>query len=306
MKVLVLGGKGFIGRNVVKALVARGNHVSIGTRHARAASNGALAEREIRLHTRIRADDWHAEATAFDVIVNCAGILRARWKETFDAVYRQAPVAIATACVEHSTRFVHVTALGLHASASSGFITAKLAGEIGIAAANPAACIVRPSLLDGPDGYGARWLRRVAQWPVHFVPSDAFGRLAPLDVGEVGEAIAALCACEASASPASVELGGEHRFAMTEYLHALRRNPKPAIRLTVPAWLVRCVAHLFDALHVTPLSWGHQELMRRDNVPCAADTYALRRWLGRAPSPVSLSRVTDKTLSEALPAVNSV
>jgi hypothetical protein len=46
--------------------------------------------------------------------------------------------------------------------------------------------------------------------------------------------------------------------------------------------------------------------MRRDNVPCVADAYALRRWLGRAPSPVALSRVTDKTLSEALPAMRSV
>jgi NADH dehydrogenase len=221
-------------------------------------------------------------------------------------VYRQAPVAIATACAEHNTRFIHVTALGLHAGASSGFITAKLAGEIGVAAANPAACLVRPSLLDGKDGFGARWLRRVAQWPVHFVPSDALGRLAPLDVGELGEAIAALCECDAGALPARVELGGEHSFAMAEYLQALRRNPKPAVRVTVPVSLVRCFAHAFDALHFTPLSWGHQELMRRDNVPSVADAYALRRWLGRAPSPVALAQVTDKTIPETLQAIRSV
>ena len=306
MKVLVLGGKGFIGRSVVRALVANGVDVFIGTRQAGASSDDSIREREIRLHERTNAEDWQGEAAEYDVIVNCAGILRARWKETFHAVYRDAPIAIATACAKNNTRFIHVTALGLHAAASSGFITAKLAGEIGIAAANPAACIVRPSLLDGVDGFGSRWLRRVAQWPVHFVPSDAFGRLAPLDVGELGESIAALCMCDASAMPASVELGGEQSFAMAEYLHALRRNPQPAVRVTVPAWLVRCFAHVFDALHVTPLSWGHQELMRRDNVPCAADAFALHKWLGRAPSPVALSRLTDKTVSEPLPAMRSV
>ncbi|HPG60975.1 MAG TPA: NAD-dependent epimerase/dehydratase family protein [Casimicrobium sp.] len=306
MKVLVLGGRGFIGRYVVRALIANGVDVSIGTRHAGASSDDSIREREIRLHERTNAEDWQGEAAEYDVIVNCAGILRARWKETFQAVYLDAPIAIATACAKNNTRFIHVTALGLHAAASSGFITAKLAGEIGIAAANPAACIVRPSLLDGIDGFGARWLRRVAQWPVHFVPSDALGRLAPLDVGELGEAIAALSMCDASAVPASVELGGEQSFAMAEYLRALRRNPQPAVQVTVPAWLVRCFAHLFDAFHVTPLSWGHQELMRRDNVPCVADGYALRRWLGRAPSPVALSRLTDKTVSEALPAMRSV
>jgi NADH dehydrogenase len=306
MKVLVLGGKGFIGRYVVKAVVASGTEVSVGTRHARASSKGSIAEREIRLHTRTNADDWQAEAAEFDVIVNCAGILRARWKETFDAVYRQTPVAIAAACAKQSTRFIHVTALGLHAAASSGFITAKLSGEIGIAEANPSACIVRPSLLDGIDGFGARWLRRVAQWPVHFVPSDALGRLAPLDVGELGEAIAALCACDASALPASVELGGEQTFAMAEYLHALRRNPQPAVRVTVPAWLVRCFAHAFDALHVTPLSWGHQELMRRDNVPCAADVYALRRWLGRAPMEIARSPISADVIMEQPQAIRTV
>ena len=306
MKVLVLGGKGFIGRYVVKALVALGNDVSIGTRHARASSDDSIREREIRLHERSNAEDWQAEAAEFDVIVNCAGILRARWKETFHAVYRDAPIAIATACAKNNTRFIHVTALGLHASASSGFITAKLAGEIGIAAANPAACIVRTSLLDGIDGFGARWLRRVAQWPVHFVPSDAFGRLAPLDVGELGESIAALCMCDASAMPASVELGGEQSFAMAEYLHALRRNPQPAVRVTVPAWLVRCFAHVFDALHVTPLSWGHQELMRRDNVPCAADAYALRSWLGRAPKVIARTPISAAVITERRAAIRTV
>ena len=306
MKVLVLGGKGFIGRYVVKALTARGIEVMIGTRHARISNNGSPMEREIKLHQRTHSVDWQSEGVEFDVIVNCAGILRARWRETFDAVYRQAPIAIATACAANNTRLIHVTALGLHASASSGFITAKLAGEIGIAAANPSACIVRPSLLDGVDGFGARWLRRVAQWPVHFVPSDARGNLAPLDVSELGEAIAALCVCNASELPTSVELGGETQFGMAEYLHALRRRAQPAISVTVPSWLVRCVAHVFDVLHFTPLSWGHQELMRRDNVPRATDAYALRRWLGRAPLHVAPSHARSASVSETLPLVRSV
>jgi len=306
MKVLVLGGKGFIGRYVVRALIANG--VDVVHRNAtRGASSGdSIREREIRLHERTNAEDWQGEAAEYDVIVNCAGILRARWKETFHAVYLDAPIAIATACAKHKTRLIHVTALGLHAAASSGFITAKLAGEIGIAAANPAACIVRPSLLDGIDGFGARWLRRVAQWPVHFVPSDALGRLAPLDVGELGEAIAALCACDASALPASVELGGEQSFAMADYLQALRRKPQPAIRVTVSAWLVRCFAHVFDALQVTPLSWGHQELMRRDNVPCAADAYALRCWLGRAPKVIARTPTIAAVIAERQAAITTV
>ena len=282
MKVLVIGGAGFIGRSVVAALIARDAEVVVGTRRPKRDEASVTATR-IELHRLIRAEDWARLVETFDVLVNCAGILRERWGETYDTVYRDAPIAIAIACAAQRKRFIHITALGLSETASSGFITAKLAGERGIAKVTGELCIVRPSLLDGVDGFGSRWLRRVAQWPVHFVPADATGRLAPLHVNDLGEAIAALCACPREALPASVELGGESRYNITQYLRVLRQSPRDALTLAVPAWLVRVCAHMLDVLHLTPLSWGHVELMRRDNEPCADDALALRRWLGRSP-----------------------
>ena len=282
MKVLVIGGAGFIGRAVVAALIARDAEVVVATRRPKRGDASITATR-IELHRLIRAEDWVPLIETFDVLVNCAGILRERWGETYAAVYRDAPIAIATACATQRKRFIHVTALGLSDTASSGFITAKLAGEQGIAKVTGELCIVRPSLLDGVDGFGSRWLRRVAQWPVHLVPADATGRLAPLHVDDLGEAIAALCGCPREALPASVELGGESRYNIAQYLHTLRQSRRAALTLAVPAWLVRFCAHLLDVVHLTPLSWGHVELMRRDNEPCAGDALALRRWLGRSP-----------------------
>ena len=283
MKVLVLGGKGFIGRYVVRALAATGSEVSIGTRHAKAENEHALI-----LHQRTRTEHWCQTITPFDTVVNCVGILRERWGEHYADVYHHAPTAIAQACAAQGKRFIHITALGLHAQASSGFLTAKLAGEAAIRMTGGEACIVRPSLLDGPDGFGSRWLRRVAQWPVHFVPADANGALAPLDVNDLGDAIAALCTCPRDALPASVDLGGETHYDLRQYLKALRTRPTAAFTLPVPAWMVRVAAHALDVLHMTPLSWGHVELMRRDNAPRAEDAYALRQWLGRAPKHVGL------------------
>lgn len=294
MKVLVLGGKGFIGRYVVRALAARGADVSIGTRRTKAAN-----ELRLILHQLKRTEDWYHEIAPFDVIVNCVGILRERWGECYADVYLHAPAAIAQACVAQSKRFIHVTALGLHVNASSGFLREKLAGEAAIAKLGGEACIVRPSLLDGPDGFGSRWLRRVSQWPIHFVPVDAQGALAPLDVNDLGEAIAALCACPVAALPASVELGGETHFKLAHYLKALRTKPAAAFTLQVPAWMVRVAAHALDVLHLTPLSWGHVELMRRDNAPHTGDAYALRHWLGRAPTNVG-SRVIASATSAVI------
>ena len=285
MKVLVIGGAGFIGRSVVAALRAHNVDAVIGTRRPRQRKppHARVLSVPIELHRLLRAEDWHDHVRPFAVVVNCAGILRERWGESYEAVYRDAPIAIASACAAQGKRFIHVTALGLTASASSGFITAKLAGEQGVADIAGEMCIVRPSLLDGVDGFGSRWLRRVAQWPVHFIPADAMGSLAPLDVDDLGAAIAGLCACPRRELPASVELGGETRSDIAQYLRALRRKPRAAITVRVPAWMVRVCAHLLDVVHLTPLSWGHVELMRRDNAPRPGDAGALRRWIGRAP-----------------------
>ena len=291
VKVLVIGGAGFIGRSVVAALRACGAEVTVGTRRPRSAKHNAASTTTraalpivpVELHRLTRPEDWLRLIETVDVVVNCAGILRERWGESFEAVYRDAPIAIGRACATLGKRFIHVTALGLSDSASSGFITAKLAGERGIEAVAAESCIVRPSLLDGIDGFGSRWLNRVAQWPVHCVPTDATGRLAPLHVDDLGCAIAALCACPRDALPATVDLGGETRYSMAHYLRALRQSPHEAMTLTVPAWLVRICAHALDVVHLTPLSWGHVALMRRDNEPCAEDAFALRRWIGRAP-----------------------
>ena len=296
MNVLVLGGAGFIGRSVVAALTAKGTDVIVGTRRPSRwqSASSALRIEHIELHRLTSAADWLTRIQPFDVIVNCAGILRERWGETYDAVYHRAPVAIAEACATQGKRFIHVTALGLSDQASSGFITAKLKGENAIKQIGGETCIVRPSLLDGLDGFGSRWLRRVAGWPIHFIPADAVGSLAPLHVHDLGEAIATLCACPCDALPDSVELGGEARYSIGTYLRTLRCSPRRAVTLAVPAWTVRLTAHLLDVVDLTPLTWGHVELMRRDNEPRAEDAFALRKWIGRAPISVGRLPQTDE------------
>jgi len=144
---------------------------------------------------------------------------------------------------------------------------------------------VRPSLLDGEGGFGARWLRRMARWPVHFVPADAIGRIAALHVHDLGKAIAVLCESGAELCGREVELGGGESWTMGEYLAVLRseRSTRPAMCVAMPPWLARIASHLCDAARFSPFSFGHLELMRRDNAPCVN---ALPALLGRAPTPL--------------------
>lgn len=280
MRVLVLGGAGFLGRHVAAALAHRGHAVSIGSRSAR--QSGTYPVRRARFESLTEAAAWAPLLAGVDAVVNCVGILREWGAATYDAVHHRAPAALASACAARGVRLVHVSALGLDARARSGFILSKLRGEAALRAAGADFCIVRPSLLDGEGGFGARWLRAVARWPVHCVPADATGRIAVLDVEDAAAAIARVATMPGPA-PREVELGGLESFTMAEYLAALsgRSRATPVIR--IPALVARIASHLCDALHLSPFSFGHLELLRGDNVP---QPNALPVLLGAAPRAV--------------------
>jgi uncharacterized protein YbjT (DUF2867 family) len=189
---------------------------------------------------------------------------------------------------------VHVSALGLSPQARSGFIASKLRGEAAIRMSGADYTIVRPSLLEGCGGFGARWLRAIAQSPVHCVPADATGRIAVLHVDDAGIAIARLCemrGCEMR----EAELGGDERRTLAEHLAALRGGPARVVRL--PATIARIASHACDLLHVSPFSFGHLELLRRDNVPRHD---VLASLLGRAPRRVTAVRAAASARDPAI------
>jgi NADH dehydrogenase len=201
------------------------------------------------------------------------------------------PAALAAACRARGCRLVHVSALGLDAASRSGFLRSKRAGETALRASEADWYIVRPSLLDGAGGFGASWLRRVARWPVHPLPADATGRIAVLDVSDLGEALAELAlrppAVGGAAPDREFDLGGPQLRNLGEHLAALRHlhTSRPAWRLWIPGLLARLGSHFCDLLQVTPYSFGHWELLRRDNCP---QHNRLPELLGRAPRPIGV------------------
>jgi len=292
--VLVLGGGGFVGRHAVRALLDAGVRVVIGSRQPGRldprlpdGDDARTAERRaVRFEEALDPADWAPLIADVDAVLNCVGILRQRGRSTYDAVHCRAPAALAAAAAKVGKRFVHVSALGLDQPARSRFLTSKLAGERQIREAGGDWVVVRPSLLDGVGGFGASWLRGVSRLPLFVTPADARGKIAALDVGELGEALTALCTTDAETlgldQSREFELGGEEHFLFRDYIFALRRTytERPALCVPIPGLLARLGAHFCDLVHFSPFSFGHWELLRRDNVP--ADN-RLPELLGRTP-----------------------
>ena len=295
MKVLVLGGNGFIGSSIVAKLKQQGANVLIGSRKPADKLNMVC----IRMQDMLLVDDWLPVLKGIDIVVNSVGILRERklqshfqsTRETYDKVHHLAPTALAQACAKGNVRLIHISVIGLTNIAKSRFILSKFAGEQCILNSGAQAILIRPSLLDGAGGYGAKWFRRVATWPVQFVMKSK-GLIAPLQVTDLGEAVANLCQMDFDNLPKINELGGNEVFAIEQYLTKLRTQTKQtqALQIAAPKMLVRLFSHIFDLFAWTPLSFGHFELMQGYNVPAKN---MLSELLGRRPTGIGVSRSVD-------------
>lgn len=271
-KVLVLGGYGFIGRHIVEALEALGADVLIGTRKLPTRT----CERQASLH---RLAQYPASCdellSGVNVVINAVGILRQRWGENYDDVHHLAIAELAKACAKRGVRIIHVSALGLNNPVRSRFLKSKLDGEHALVNSSADWFLVRPSLVDGDGGFGARWFKRVSKWPVYFVPHNARGLINPIRALDLGCAIARIATLPNEPRPEAsriFQLGGEQVLSLAEYLNDLRHreakgvNTRPARVINVPSLMARLLSHICDVLHVTPFSFGHYELLKFDNV----------------------------------------
>lgn len=269
--VTVFGGSGMIGRQVVPRLARLGFVVRIAVRDPERAAllRPAGAPGQI---VPLFAPVENARAVACAVagaefVVNLAGQLAERRRGGLSAVMGQGAGEVARAAAASGARgLVHVSAIGADPAGPTAYARAKAEGEAAVRAAFPAAVILRPSVVFGPDDqFFNRFGALARALPV--LPVIRGGcRLQPVYVSDVAAAV--LAGLErADARGQTFELAGPRVASLRELAAwVLEITGRKRLLWAMPEGLFRLGAALAEMLPGQKPMRAALDLLGRDNV----------------------------------------
>lgn len=305
----VSGASGFVGRSVVRALLERGWGVRALVRDpakARAALPAhdglEFVEGDV-LGPGVAAELMRGSTAA----VNCIGIIRERpGGETFRRLHVQAARALCEAAAGAGvSRFVQISALGVHEEGAAEYQRTKAEGERIVRASGLAWTILRPGLIHGAAGELTRQLRawvsgraapfvfmpyftRIVPGSSPLRPRFESARVQPVWVEDVARAVCEALEREETAGEV-YNLTGPETVTWPEMLVFVREHvpdAKPGLRCVgLPAPIAAAKARALGALglgQLLPFDAGMALMAQEDSV---AAPHKARTHLGFEPTP---------------------
>ncbi len=270
--ITIIGGSGFVGRHIVRALARRGYRIRVACRrpdlagHLQPLGNPGQIMM-VQANVRYPASLAAACEGAFAVI-NLTGVLYSAGAQSFDAVHVFGAEASAKAARAAKARlFIQMSAIGADETSSAQYAQSKAEGEKRARAAFPGAIVIRPSIVFGPeDSFFNRFAEMSRFAPALPLIGGGETKFAPVFVGDVAEAIARLVD-KGEADGRTYELGGPEILTFRQ-LMAFTLNTVGRARALVPVpWAIAKIQAAVLGLLPKPLLTADQvEMLKTDNV----------------------------------------
>ncbi|MGN7751374.1 complex I NDUFA9 subunit family protein [Sinorhizobium sp. 22678] len=296
--VTIFGGSGFVGRHVVRALAKRGYRIRVAVRrpdlagHLQPLGNvGQISFVQANLRYRKSVD---RAVDGADHVINCVGVLFESGRNTFEAVQDFGARAVAEAARATGATLTHISAIGADASSQASYARTKGRAEAAILETLPAAVILRPSIIFGPeDGFFNKFAEMARFSPVLPLIGGGKTRFQPVYVTDVAEAVAR--SVDGKLTGGTIyELGGPQVLSFRECLDIMLKTiDRKRSFVSLPfgiASLMGSVASLVPFI-TPPLTADQVVLLKSDNVVSAKAEAEGRTFAGIGIEPTMLESI---------------
>jgi len=286
MKVLILGGSGFVGSHLVRRLSREGHSITVVTRYPNAARHLEIVPRvKIRVFSPYDPERLGNALSGHDALINLVGILNESGRD--GSGFRKAHVELVEVAIEAcaragTVRFIQMSALNA-GMGESHYLLSRGEGEKRVQASGLRWTIFRPSTIFGPDdSFLNRFATLLAISPVLPLARPE-ARVAPVYVGDVVEAFVRVLA-ERDHVGEIYELCGAETWALREIVAwiAEQRGMRRWV-IGLPDVWGRLQGRVFDFVPGKPFSSDNFRSLLLDSV-CSDDGFDR---LGISPWPMS-------------------
>ena len=295
--VTVFGGTGFIGRNLVAALIKEGAIVRVPSRLKNRAYHlrtGALVGQVVPMQVDY-SDEKSIDAClkGADFAVNLIGILTETSRYRYTPVHEELAGLIAARCKKAKVgHLVHMSAMGADDKAASRYQRSKAAGEAAVLKKFKIATLIRPSIVFGEgDGFFSRFAKMMRLLPAVPLIGGGKTRFQPVFVGDVVETIVTVMMNHTSAPDIFegevIECAGPGTYTFKELMEYIRNQIDASCALVpLPWWMARIQAAVLQVMPGKVLTVDQVKSLKKDNV--VSGRHITMEDIGIVPTPVEV------------------
>jgi uncharacterized protein YbjT (DUF2867 family) len=220
--ILVTGGTGFVGQEVIRELLSLGLRVRVLVRHPERTAHLAHAGVEVIQGDALRPETLPAAMKGVKAVIHLIGIIVETSRVTYEQAHTEATRnVLAAAKAAGVTRWVQMSAIGTRPHARSRYHLTKWRAEKLVRQSGLDWTIIRPSLIYGYDERDRllNLLRLALSWPLNFLQLYSFPLLnggealiQPVSVREVARCFA-LAPSKAASMGRTFDLVGPVAFS---------------------------------------------------------------------------------------------
>jgi len=295
--ICILGGSGFVGKQIASRLVSRGKRVRILTRN-RDNHRDLLVLPSIEL---IEADVFDSaqlekHLQGMDAVINLIGILNEKQHngDGFRKVHVELPKSIVGTCLSlNIPRVMHMSALNADANSGTSFyLRTKGEGENALhtfSTERMAVTSFRPSVIFGPgDSFLNRFAGLLKVMPYFFPLACANAHFAPVYVGDVADRFVEALDDKSTFSK-RYDLCGPEQYTLKQLVeYTARTIGLNRYVITLPDFISKTQANMLEWFPGKPFSVDNYNSLKIDSV-CQQDEH----------EPTSLDMVVPSFLGHA-------